>query len=170
MLGFALGLCPVAVIGRVLSILDSTTLAFLEEDRGFEALLTEVWGLGSFAGPGGEVGESSLALFPPGSLFVASFVFVVSVVSIVSSVFVCSGVLPVVSSTCSVWAVGSILGISDSIVSVPTAASRLSGSDVWTDLSVLLSCLPVWFQVSFCLRQSSSASIDRRERRGTSMY
>ena len=87
MLGFAHGLCLVAVIGRVLSILDSTTRAFLE-DCGFGALLTEVGGLGSFAAPGEEVGESSLPLFPQGSLFVVLSVFVVSVVFGVSVVFV----------------------------------------------------------------------------------
>ena len=61
-----------------LSILDNTTLAFFVVNFGAESLLEGEGGLeSSTAVGGGEVGESSRALFPEGSLFVVSVVFVV---------------------------------------------------------------------------------------------
>ena len=100
-LGASDGSRPPSVAGMVPSIRDSTTRAFLVVDLGLELPLAGVEGLWSFRVPVGEVGESSLALFPQGSeliissMFVVSSVFIVSVVFVVSFMFVVSVVFAV---------------------------------------------------------------------------
>ena len=123
------GLADVSVgVSTTVSIRDRITLAFFVFDFEANSLLAEVGALGSLSvAGGGEVGDTSLALFPYVSLFVVSVVFAVCCVCSVT--YGC-----LLGSTAIAPASG---GAAHSAGLVWSTVSRASSREVLVDVSLL---------------------------------